>query len=99
PALQEPLVIGQRCANLAGTDNDHRPVVLQPQYFTQAAGQLTHRVAQPALAERSKERQVLPHLRRRGATTMGQLIAGCCLAPLSVELLEVAKIGGKSAYS
>lgn len=91
-ALVEATVIGQRCAELASTNDDHLPLALEAKYFPKMRGHFVDRVSQATLAEGPEERQILAYLRRCGPAEMREFVTGGRLLALSVEIFEVPEI-------
>src|SRR5205814_1340034 len=96
-ALAEPAIGHERRPDLAGPDDDDLPLLAESEDLPQTAGELGHRVAQPALAEGPEEGQVLPDLGGRGPTPPGQLIAGDGGEPSRLEILQKPQVRRKSA--
>ena len=72
-ALAESAILRQGRADLSGADDDDAPLAAEAENLAQPAGELGHRVAEPALAERSEKREVLSDLRRRRPAALRQL--------------------------
>ena len=91
-ALPEAAVLHQRAADLARADHADLIAPLEPEDLAEPIGQLGHRIAEAALAERAEEREVLPHLRRGRAAARRQRAGADRLDSLPLELLEKAQV-------
>src|SRR5688572_16558974 len=99
PTLLESTILRERTPDLARADDDHAPLAAESEDVAQAGGELGNGVAEASLAERAEEGEVLPHLRRRGASTCGELIAGDGRQAALLEILEEAEVERESADS
>ena len=97
PALPEAAILGQRRTDLSRTDDHHAPLLSKPENVAQRRRQLGHGIAQAPLAEGAEERQVLPHLRRRGAPSASELVARDGRESVLPEFLEKAQVDGQPA--
>src|SRR4029079_19174469 len=86
-----------RSADLARADDHHPPLPPQAEDLAERGGQLGYRVAQPPLAERSEEGEVLPNLSGGRASPARQLFAGNRRQPPILELLEEPQIDRQSS--
>src|SRR5690606_20897996 len=91
-ARAEAAVLRKRRADLAGADDDDRPLLFETEDLANGGQQVLDRVAKPALAEGSEEGEVLPDLCRRGAARACELAGGDGRLAARVELLEEAEI-------
>src|SRR5207247_224572 len=91
-ALPKPRVLHQRPADASRPDEHDAVRPLQPQDVAQARGELGDGVAEPPLAERAEEREILTHLRRRGRAAAGELGGGDGGLAQCVELLEEPQV-------
>ena len=92
PALPEAAVLHQRAADLPRPDHRDPIAPLEAEDLAQPVGQLGHRIAQAALAERAEEREVLPHLGRRRPAPGGERARADRRDALPLELLEKAEV-------
>ena len=72
--LAEGPVAGQGPAELTGPDDDHVPLLVQPQAAGQLADEVLDLVAHAAHAELAEVAEVLAYLRGVGIQALGQLL-------------------------
>ena len=96
-ALVEATVIGQRRAELPGTDDDHLPLALEAENFSKVRRHFVDGIPQATLAEGPEERQILAYLCRGGPAEMREFVTGGRLLALSVEIFEVPEVRRKAS--
>src|ERR1700674_3989184 len=92
PALSKAAVVRESQPDLSGADDGHPPFTIQAKDVAEHRGQVRDGVAESAGAERSEQRQVLPHLRGRCAAEPGKCLARYRLCLAAVQLLEKAQV-------
>lgn len=96
-ALVEATVIGQRRAELPGTDDDHLPLALEAENFPKVRRHFVDGVPQATLTEGPEERQILAYLCRGGSAEMREFVTGGRVLALSVEIFEVPEVRRKAS--
>src|SRR5712691_6014004 len=96
-ALAETGVLHQRAADPSRAYEHDAVGALEAEDVADLGGELAHRIAQAALAERAEEREILAHLGRRGAAAAREVRRGDSAATLDFGLLEVPEVEREAA--
>jgi hypothetical protein len=95
-ALAESFVLRERRADLPHADDDDAPVAIEAEDLPHALRELVDGISETTLPERAEKGEILSHLRRGGAASGSQFIAGHGGLPRLLEFFEKAKVERES---